>query len=127
MQGLKIDCQEIVDYKILYDMFGDEEYKRQYEKIHIEMLLSIFNISGAYGKWLMLSNIKEDKGLDGIFNYYHTVVKVEKDSKETLFKIIDLLESLGEMEWIEIFDKSMDIKLKDGYLLTMHDFTHGVI
>ncbi|MEM4994888.1 hypothetical protein WKH56_20200 [Priestia sp. SB1] len=117
----KIDSQEIKDYKILYEMFGDMEYKDKADKLIKSVSTAIRNQIKDDIKFLMISNTLEDNN-----TRYSTVIKVE-DIEKTVSKTVSLLNSLGEIEYILDYDEYLEIKIKDSYLLCMFDYTEGVI
>ncbi|MGD6876819.1 hypothetical protein [Bacillus infantis] len=123
MKNTLIDYQELKDYEILYKMFGDIEYKKKHEFLLCQILDSIYTTLRITGKYLIIQSIPNENNKTN----YCTVIKAEENAKQTLYKVTNLLESLGIVEWIKCSKDHLEIQIKDGYTLIMYDFTNGVI
>lgn len=124
MNKVLIDYQEIIDYQILYKMFHDTKYKMRYEKLQAKIASHLNKIiHDNSSKYLMLTNVSEDQK----FTRYNTVIVVESDLQKTFNKLISIVESLGTILYFECIEERIDIKIKDGYHLTLFDYTNGVI
>ncbi|GLI82387.1 hypothetical protein ANABIO32_00730 [Rossellomorea marisflavi] len=120
----EINYQEYEDYKILFEMFGDDEYKIKIQEIEESILTSFVNsILNEDCKYLKVTNALDPK-LKNV--RYTTVVIVEPSPQDTLAKIKELFDSLGEIEWVKFENEFVEVKIKDSYLLTVYDFTGGV-
>ncbi|MFK7678713.1 hypothetical protein ACI3ER_11785 [Bacillus sp. Wb] len=121
--NMEVNSQEVKDYKLLYEMFGDKEYKDKIDELTKTVKVIIETQIKEEVKYLMVSNPLENNGIR-----YSTVVVVE-DVEKTVNKILSLLNDLGDIEWVKENkeDGCVEFKIKDSYHLHMFNYTEGVI
>jgi hypothetical protein len=119
----RINFQEIEDYKLLYHLFGDEVYLNNWIQLENQYESILLNYLNDDMKYLMLNNNQDPQKTH---TSYATLIIVN-DKNEGVNKIKSLITSLGKVDYIEDNKDYIEIKIKDGYLLHLYDYTNGVI